>query len=147
MIVFLFIICHRPLYSETTHYSEQAAECGVITKLAIMLTESKTSKSESHLRRRYTWTTWLVGTPSVLCGLFIGITLLQIHWALSLLVILVTDYTFQYVYNIAYRNEHKRYGFQPGSAFYFKAVLVQLPIVAIVIVMYLVIITGLRGIW
>ena len=118
----------------------------VITKFTCMLATNKKQKSEAQLRRRYTWIMWLVGTPSVLSGVFIGLTLLEKHWLLSLLVILVVDYSFQYAYSIAYHKEYDRLGSQPGSAFYAKAVLLQMPIVVIVIGVYLVITTGLRGI-
>lgn len=88
---------------------------------------------------------WLVGTPSVLGGIVIGLTLLEIHWSLFFLAFLAADIIFQVVYRRAYISACARNGAQPGRPFYLKAVLVQVPIVLLVVGLYLFLTNGLRG--
>lgn len=84
---------------------------------------------------------WLVGTPSVLGGAAIGLTLIQFHWFLFLPAFLVADLAFQFTYSRVYRAAFVRNGSPPPREFYLKAVLVQLPIVAGVLGTYYAVLT------
>jgi hypothetical protein len=80
---------------------------------------------------------WIVGTPSVIGGIAIGLTLLQIHWVLFFVPFLVSDILFQLIYKKAFISAYTKECGPPKKLFYIKAVIIQLLVVGVVLAVYL----------